>query len=115
MEIWKDGIELVAKIYEITKSLPREEEYGLKSQIRRAAVSIPSNIAEGASRTSEREFRHFVEIAVGSSFEVETDILIAQRLNMISFEDSNLLIEAIRLQQRRMNSLVTTLRNSSHR
>ncbi len=69
--IWKHGIELVKQVYQLTSELPAEEKYGLKSQITRAAVSIPSNIAEGCSRNSEIEFKRFLEVALGSLFELE--------------------------------------------
>ena len=112
MTVWKSGIELVARVYQLTKSFPREEQFGLKSQIRRAAVSIPSNIAEGSSRRSEKEFRHYLEISTGSCFEVETDIIIAAQLKFISEEDSVLLLNELHLQQRRLNSLIVTLNKS---
>lgn len=75
-EIWKQGIELVKLIYEVVKLLPKEENFGLKSQLSRAVVSVPSNIAEGCSRNSEIEFKRFLEIALGSLFEVETQLII---------------------------------------
>ena len=71
LEIWKNGIELVKQVYQMSNKFPSEEKFGLGSQITRAAVSVPSNIAEGCSRNSEVEFKRFLEIDIGSVFEVE--------------------------------------------
>ena len=84
LKVWQRGIEFVVQIYELTNGFPREEIYGLVSQMRRAAVSIASNIAEGAARNSAREFRQFLSIAQGSVAELETQLIIAQRLNYCS-------------------------------
>lgn len=81
--VWQKAMDLVCLIYEITKAFPKEELYGLTSQIRRAAVSVPSNIAEGQGRKSTAEFRHFLSIARGSLAEVETQLIIAVRLNYL--------------------------------
>ncbi|RED48867.1 four helix bundle protein [Seonamhaeicola aphaedonensis] len=83
LDIWKNGIELVKQIYQLSNKLPSEEKFGLRSQITRAAVSVPSNIAEGCSRNSEVEFKRFLEIAIGSLFEVETQLIIVQELKFI--------------------------------
>ena len=80
LDIWKNGIELVKQIYALYEKLPSEEKFGLKSQMTRACISVPSNIAEGCSRNSEVEFNRFLEIAMGSLFEVETQLTIAQEL-----------------------------------
>ena len=81
--VWQKGMEVVELVYLVTKVFPKEELYGLTNQVRRAAVSIPSNIAEGHARNSTAEFRRFLSIAQGSKAEVETQILIAQRLHYI--------------------------------
>ena len=83
LNIWKDGIVLVKRIYKLTDCVPYEEKYGLKSQMCRAVVSIPSNIAEGCSRNSETEFKRFLEIAIGSAFELETQLIILSELKFI--------------------------------
>ena len=80
MKIWQKSRTLVKVVYEISKSLPKEELYALTSQIRRAAISIPSNIAEGCYRRSRAEFRHFLIIAYGSGAELETQLEISRRL-----------------------------------
>ena len=77
LDVWKLSIEMVVNVYEITKSFPADERFGLTSQIRRAAVSVPANISEGAARQHDREFLQFRAIAQGSASELETELLIA--------------------------------------
>ncbi len=83
LEVWKKSVDFVVLVYKATNSFPSEEKFGLISQIRRASVSIPSNIAEGAARSSNKEFLHFLSISQGSTSEVETQLLIAHRLNFL--------------------------------
>ncbi|MBO3699462.1 four helix bundle protein [Roseivirga sp. E12] len=83
LEVWKKSIALTKRIYLITSSFPSEEKFGLKSQINRAAVSIASNIAEGAGRNSNKEFNQFLGIAIGSMHEVETQIIISFEVGFI--------------------------------
>ena len=80
--VWQKSMELVYKTYKLVVDLPKEEKYGLKSQITRAAVSIPSNIAEGSSRKSDKDYHRFLEIALGSAFELETQLLILKQLKL---------------------------------
>ena len=80
LDVWKKSVSLVTSIYEITKSFPKEEIYGLTNQIRRAAVSVPSNIAEGSARQGNKEFIQFLYIALGSLTELETQLIIARNL-----------------------------------
>ena len=84
---WQEAMGIVTKIYKLTASFPKAEIYGLTSQLRRAAVSIPSNIAEGAARTGSKEFLHFLSISRGSLSELETQILIAKNLGYIKNTD----------------------------
>ena len=83
LDVWKQSIEMVVAVYEITKSFPSDERFGLTSQIRRAAVSVPANISEGAARQHDREFLQFLSIAQGSASELETELLIAYRLSYV--------------------------------
>jgi four helix bundle protein len=83
LEAWAKGIELVIAIYKDSEHFPKEERYGLTSQIRRAAVSIPANIAEGAARHSRKEFAHFLSNSQGSASELETELIIANRLGYL--------------------------------
>ena len=86
LTVWQKAMDLVVMVYQATRDFPREELYGLTNQLRRAAVSIPSNIAEGQARNSTAEFRNFLSIARGSLAEVETQLLIAERLNYLGSE-----------------------------
>jgi four helix bundle protein len=82
--VWQKAMDLVVEVYKATESLPSDERFGLTNQLRRAAVSIPSNIAEGFGRGSQNEFQRFLSIARGSLFEVETQVQIAYRLSFLS-------------------------------
>jgi four helix bundle protein len=84
LKIWQKGIEIVKDVYESTKTFPTVETYGLTAQIRRAAISIPSNIAEGFKRYHEKEYRQFLFISLGSLAELETQLIIARELDYIS-------------------------------
>jgi four helix bundle protein len=84
LEVWKLSIELVKEIYQITEKFPPSEIYGLTNQMRRAAVSIPSNIAEGQERNSAKEFRQFLAIALGSVAEIETQLIIAKEIHYLT-------------------------------
>jgi len=86
LKIWQKALELTTEVYKSTADFPSEEKFGLTSQIRRSAVSIPSNIAEGAGRNSTKEFLHFMSIANGSAYELQTQLIISNRLNLISEE-----------------------------
>lgn len=107
--VWQKSIDLVTLIYSATNNFPAEEMYGLKSQLRRAAVSVPSNIAEGQGRASTGEFRQFLGNAKGSLLEVETQIIIAQRLGFMSGQKVQQILESIREVIRMLNGLVAAL------
>src|SRR5438067_5124089 len=106
---WQKAMDLVEGIYAATKQFPKEEIYGLTSQIRRAAVSIPSNIAEGQGRKSINEFLHHLSIAYGSLREVETQILIAGRLFYLAQEEVNHLLDLSAEVGRLINGLYQSL------
>ena len=86
LNIWQEGMEITSHTYHITKSFPEFERYGLGSQMTRSAVSIPSNIAEGSSKSSARDFHRYLEHSMGSAFELETQLEIAKRENYIDEE-----------------------------
>jgi four helix bundle protein len=102
-------MDLVEMVYRATAGFPTEERYGLMSQLRRAAVSIPSNIAEGQSRRSSRDFAHFLTIAQGSRAELETQTLIATRLNLFNPDCSTPILEAAAEVGRLIHGLVNSL------
>ena len=87
LRVWQDGMSLVKRIYALTQSFPKEEAYGLTLQLRRAAISIPLNIAEGAARSSRKEFIQYLVVARGSLSELETQVLIAKELGYFAPED----------------------------
>ena len=107
--IWQDSMELVKLIFRLAKDLPDNEKYGLRSQITRAAVSIPSNIAEGSSRNSDKEFKRFVEIAIGSSFELETQLIIIKELKYADETKIDHAIEEIHKIQKQTNLFIQKL------
>jgi four helix bundle protein len=84
LQIWQQAMDLVEEIYKLTASFPIEEKFSLVSQMTRAAVSIPSNIAEGAGRNSDKDFAHFISIAIGSLYELNTQIVLSERLGYIN-------------------------------
>ena len=95
LKIWNKALDLSVRVYEVTASFPKEEVYGLTSQIRRCAVSIPSNISEGAGRNSNKEFIHFLGIANGSCYELQTQLIISNKLNLITNETLQILLSEI--------------------
>jgi four helix bundle protein len=112
LKIWEQGIEIVKQLYVLVDQLPSTEKFGLKSQITRAAVSIPSNIAEGCSRNSEIEFKRFLEFAMGSLFEVNTQLTIIQELKFIKSEDLKSIFELLETEGKMINGLINTIKNS---
>lgn len=108
--IWIDAVSTANQVYSITSHFPTRETYGLSNQLERAAVSISSNIAEGASRTSPVEYAHFLEIAMGSAFEVETQLTIAKQRSYLSENEYNEMIIQLQSIERRVNSLINKLR-----
>jgi len=95
LNIWQRSIKVVEEIYKITKKFPKEEIYGLTSQLRRSAVSIPSNISEGFARFSNKEYKQFLFISLGSCAELSTQIIIALRLNYLENKESDKLLNEI--------------------
>lgn len=96
--VWQKSLDITYRIYKITGEFPSEEKFGLTSQMRRAAVSIPSNIAEGYARKNKKENAYFVNVSYGSATELETQLIIAKRLNFLredDFQSTNLLLEEV--------------------
>ena len=104
-DIWLDGMDLVNAIYNLVENFPSTEKFALSSQITRSAVSVPSNIAEGASRSSEKDFARFLEIALGSAFELETQLLIANKRKYITIIEVNESINMLHSLQKRIFAL----------
>jgi four helix bundle protein len=105
------AMDLVKEVYRLTKNLPETETYSLARQMQKAAVSIPSNIAEGCSRTSEKDFRRFVEISMGSTYELETQTILTDNLFGLSkIAEYDLVLELLSLVQVEPNALRNTLK-----
>ena len=109
LQIWQLGKEIVLSIYEITKDVPEEEKFGLISQMRRAAVSIPSNIAEGFNRPSNKDYQRFLSVALGSCAELETQIEICFSLGFIDEPSKDNLIERLVTEQKMIRGLIKKL------
>jgi len=109
LDVWKESMEMLEKIYGLTKNFPKEEIYGLTSQLRRSGISIPSNIAEGAARNSDKEFVQFLYIALGSLAEVETQVILAKRLCYL--DDSSTLDKRILSIKQMILGLIKHLKN----
>lgn len=110
--IWQKGIQLVKQIYQITKQLPAEEKFGIISQMTRAAVSIPANISEGSSRNSEKDYARFLQLALGSAFELQTYLVISIEMNWVTEKDimevGKLLEEEIKMLHKFISTLNKT-------
>ena len=112
-QVWNDAISLVTDIYKLLSFFPTYERYALSDQIRRSSVSIASNIAEGASRESKKDFSHFLQISVGSAFELETQLIIASNLNYISEDQLTNILDKLVYIEKRLSKLISILRNDS--
>ncbi len=106
LEVWQDARKLVKDSYQLSKQLPDSEKYGLVSQINRCAVSIPANIAEGCAKYSQKDFVRFLQISLGSTFELETHVILCTDLQLVGPKESTLIIEKIQLLQKRISSLI---------
>jgi four helix bundle protein len=110
-DIWRESVDFSTNIYIITSTFPKFEIYGLCDQLQRASVSISSNIAEGCSRSSEKEFAHFLEMSIGSAFEVESQLLISKNLGYIDDEKYDCLITTLSAIERQIHTLIKKLRS----
>lgn len=113
LEVWRATMDLAEGIYRITKVFPKEETYGLTSQLRRAAVSVPSNIAEGKGRSSEKELAQFLCHSRGSLFELETQINLALRLRYIDEQAAKLMLQKAARTGQLLNGLLRSIRTPS--
>lgn len=111
LKVWEKGIALSVKVYDLVNSLPDYERYGLSSQMTRSAISIPANIAEGSSRDSTKEYKRYLEIALGSSFELETFLTILLRIRKIEGQLLDELIELNREEQKMLSGLIRKLKS----
>lgn len=109
LKIWQLGMKIAKDIFTISKSFPVDEKYGLISQVRRAAISIPSNIAEGTSRKSKNEFAHFIDIAIGSCYEIETQILLSIDFSYINLETVQPFMDEIHSLQKMLHGFKNTI------
>jgi four helix bundle protein len=113
LKIWQQSRDLVKQIYQITESFPKSQLYGLANQIQRSSVSIPSNIAEGAGRNSDREFVHFLDIANGSAFELETQLFLTMDLGLATPEVINQIIAELKEIQKMIYKFRLSLESKS--
>jgi four helix bundle protein len=110
LKVWQRAMDFVVRIYEVTAKFPGEERYGLVSQLRRCAVSIPSNISEGAGRGTKKQFRQFLEVSMGSINEVQTQIELSFRIKLVTKETADILLdEALQIYK-----MILALYNSLH-
>jgi four helix bundle protein len=110
LQIWKEGMEMAKQVYLLLAKFPSSEKFGMISQISRCAVSVPSNIAEGSSRSSDKEFAHFLSIALGSLFELETQLLLAIELEIISKNEIEPIIESVIQLEKKISAFKKTLK-----
>lgn len=109
LQVWKDAIDLAVEVYKVTSTFPGEEKFNLISQINRSAVSVPSNIAEGAGRNTPAEFNHFLGIATGSAYEMETQLILANQLGLINEMQFAKIIEKLHSVQKMTYALKSSL------
>lgn len=110
--VWQKSIQLVKEVYKLTNEFPKNETYGLSNQMRRAAISIPSNIAEGYSRKNTKKYLQFLRISYGSGAELETQTIIAKDLyNKLDYETADLLLKEV---MKMLNSMIQKLENNNH-
>ena len=109
LEVWKESINLVKEVYKLTENFPKNELYGLTNQLRRSAVSVPSNIAEGCARNSDKELVQYLYVSLGSLAELETQLIIAKELQYLI--DTNFIMEKIKFVRKMLIGLINYLKN----
>lgn len=112
LDAWKLSVDLVTEIYFLTGNFPKDEIFGLTNQLRRASISIPSNIAEGAARNSQKEFIQFLYIALGSQQELDTQLLISRNLNFITEDSYHQITDKVQTIGKLLNGLIKYLKSN---
>lgn len=110
LTVWKDGRILVKEIYTLTKLLPNSEQFGLIPQIQRSVISIPANIAEGSGKYSNKDFLRFLQISLGSAYELETHLILCEDLEFLSPEVTDRVVEKIQTLQKKLVALIKHVR-----
>lgn len=113
--VWQDAIKIAKQVYELTGKFPKQETYALADQLRRAAVSVPSNIAEGQARKSPGDFKRFLHIALGSLAEVDTQLVLAQEFGYLRKEDVDVMDEQIQNLRKKLYALINSLPSTTNR
>jgi four helix bundle protein len=108
--IWQKAMEVVNAAYQAVEKFPNEERYGLRSQVTRSAVSIAANIAEGSAKSSQKEYKYYIEIALGSTYELETHILIVEKLGWLIDNEVKNILKLIEEEQRMLSSFIDKLK-----
>ncbi len=111
LKVWQLGVEISLQVYQVPRDFPKHELYGLTSQIRRAAVSVPSNIAEGQARKTQKELTRFLDIAKGSLAEIETQLIIASKLGYLDQDKADDLLKMTDQESRMLSGLLNSVRN----
>ncbi len=111
LKVWQKGLDISVALYQVTALLPKTEEFGLKQQMQKAAISITSNIAEGSSRSSNKDYKRFLEYALGSCFEIESQILTCVQLNLVSEQKTMLLLDMLTEEMKMLHKLISMVGN----
>lgn len=114
LKVWQLSRLLVREVYELTPSFPSNEKFGLISQINRCSVSIPTNISEGSGRSTDKDFAHFLNISLGSAYELETLLILSHDLKLITEQQLNNLLSKVSEVQKMIFGLIKTLRQESY-
>lgn len=110
LKVWQNARKIVKEIYLNTKDFPADEKYGLISQMRRSAVSIPSNIAEGSGRNTDKDFKYFLNVALGSAYELQTLLILSQDMELLNQEKTNELNTSLEEIQKMIYGLIKTIK-----
>ena len=113
LEVWKRGMEIAKLVYRLTKAFPKEERYGMTSQMRRAAVSIPSNLAEGWGRAGNKEFQQFIRVAQGSLKELETQLILSQEVELTTHDRTKPILNETAILGRQLVALTRSLKQKA--